>query len=536
MYSLQVNTNNFPAPHLCNNKTDNPRCKGWEQFIYAQDKNSPTSSGAGFIQYWLIDYSPMVTNSVGNLVPQVACPFPVATADECGTTGVVDGSWCPSINPKAAYSDCVANATKDVQLPTEPASSLNKFKVTGSAPGGSRSVDQLEVEVVEAPPGTPLGYYVYGDNPFGTDFANNWTEAEFNVFGDGNSTRAVFNTGSVVAVNDGVISGTSNGPSCGVGSFTAETNNLTPVNTSLQIAATPQPALSFEENLPGNNGDMLTCDGGSSGGDTHMTMFNGTRYDFQASGDFVLVQSPDFTVQTRQRAGPPPYHDTAMNKAVATQMGKTRVEIYVQPTQLFIDGEEMELADSSTMILPTGVQVSRSGDIYDITSESGNEVRATLRSAWIDTSVGLGTTGAGKVSGLLGSPGGTPDQLVAATGAVFSKSEALASLNDMYNIYGQSWRVAAGKSLFTVAPVIPAGSAGKLLFAPAGAATAAGENPTQTIYASNLAPADSAHAVSVCKAAGVTNKDLLDDCVLDVTVLKDDSAADAYKTAPVATR
>jgi hypothetical protein len=196
----------------------------------------------------------------------------------------------------------------------------------------------------------------------------------------------------------------------------------------------------------------------------------------------------------------------------------------------------MELADSSTMILPTGVQVSRSGDIYDITSESGNEVRATLRSAWIDTSVGLGTTGAGKVSGLLGSPGGTPDQLVAATGAVFSKSEALASLNDMYNIYGQSWRVAAGKSLFTVAPVIPAGSAGKLLFAPAGAATAAGENPTQTIYASNLAPADSAHAVSVCKAAGVTNKDLLDDCVLDVTVLKDDSAADAYKTAPVATR
>jgi hypothetical protein len=57
--------------------------------------------------------------------------------------------------------------------------------------------------------------------------------------------------------------------------------------------------------------------------------------------------------------------------------------------------------------------------------------------------------------------------------------------------------------------------------APAGA-------PAKPLIARDLSAAEKAHAEQVCKAAGVTNEALLDDCVLDTTVLKDDDAVKIF--------
>jgi hypothetical protein len=114
-----------------------------------------------------------------------------------------------------------------------------------------------------------------------------------------------------------------------------------------------------------------------------LTTFDGLYYDFQASGDFVLAQGgSDFVVQTRQASGAPTWPNAAVNKAVATQMGKTRVAVYIEPTRLVVDGVANELADSKTILLPTGVQISRHGNLYVISSENGDSVRATR--SWRD--------------------------------------------------------------------------------------------------------------------------------------------------------
>src|SRR5208337_2790706 len=112
--------------------------------------------------------------------------------------------------------------------------------------------------------------------------------------------------------------------------------------------------------FPAAPGAPATCADATSVGDTHLTTFDGLYYDFQASGDFVLAQDgPEFVVQARQASGAPTWPNASVNKAVATQMGKTRVALYIEPTRLVIDGAANNLADGKSIELPTGVQVTR---------------------------------------------------------------------------------------------------------------------------------------------------------------------------------
>ena len=192
-------------------------------------------------------------------------------------------------------------------------------------------------------------------------------------------------------VRVGVDNGTTAPPDCDDVSFTGETNNLTLVNSPPTALPGTLPALVFSESFPAAPGAPATCADATSIGDTHLTTFDGLYYDFQASGEFLLAQDgPEFVVQTRQASGAPTWPNAAVNKAVAVRMGRTRVALYIEPTRLIVDGTANNLADGKTVLLPSGVQISRSGNLYVIWSESGNVVRATLNSTWIDVTVGLG--------------------------------------------------------------------------------------------------------------------------------------------------
>jgi hypothetical protein len=479
-YSLQLNTefitDTTAAP--CNLSPTPASCQEWEQFVY-------DTSGSGFIQYWLITYGPAGTS----------CPSSPAGLP----------AWSPFQFTSTGDVYCVVNAVNGAPAPIEPISSLSEMKVTATAPGVHSADDSVAITV-----GSTV-YSAPGDNRF-PDLATLWQYAEYNVFGDGGGDQAVFNSGSTIVVRAEVASGTTSGPLCAAEGFTGETNNLTLVNTPPAASEGALPALVFSESNPGPGGAPATCADATSLGDTHLTTFDGLYYDFQASGDFVLARNgSDFEVQTRQASGAPTWPNAAVNKAVAMRMGKTRVAIYIEPTRLIIDDKSTDLADGKSVLLPTGVQVSRHGDLYLVSSETGNSVSATLNSTWIDVTVGLGRAPLTETRGLLGNPKGNSRELATSNGVVL---RAPVSFIDLYHTYADSWRVQPNESLFTLETTIRPGI------------------PDKPFFASDLDPQASARALTACKAAGITAKELLESCTLDTAVLNDKKAVNVFIHTP----
>jgi hypothetical protein len=121
--------------------------------------------------------------------------------------------------------------------------------------------------------------------------------------------------------------------------------------------------------------------------------------------------------------------------------------------------------------------------------------------------VGLGFSPRPQVQGLLGNPLGNALQLITSNGVVLTTPVLF---QDLYHTYAESWRVLPKESLFTEE-------------------TRVGFSiPTKPFYAGNLSLKQAAHALAVCKAAGIKNRDLLDSCVLDTTVLNDKTAIKVF--------
>jgi hypothetical protein len=284
----------------------------------------------------------------------------------------------------------------------------------------------------------------------------------------------------------------------------------------------PLPALVFSESYPPLAGAAATCADATSVGDTHLTTLNGLLYDFQASGDFVLVKAdPDFVVQTRQVSGAPSWPNASTNAAVATQMGKTRVAICLAPAPLNIDGKTTDLGDGQSLSLPDGVDVSRRGNVYVIRGESGDTVSVVLndngKNKWINVSVGLGHSPPTKVSGLLANANGNVNEIETRDGIVLTNPF---SFEDLYHRYADSWRVPLNESLLSVC----------------GERGIESGIPTKIFYANDLDPAVYERTRAVCKAAGVEAGPLLDACTLDVAVIGSDTAAQVFvgTRAPIA--
>jgi hypothetical protein len=485
-YSLQLNTDFFPTS-TCSG-SPNANCRGWEQFVYE-------SSGTGFLQYWLIQYGPTGT----------MCPVPRST--HCDGSHVFTDGWCPitlGTSPNPVY--CVVNAAAAVSAPATPATSLGQLRVSGAAAGvGGAANDAMTVTVG----GT--AHSATGNNYF-PDLGSQWREAEFNVFGDCCGHQAVFNSGANAVVRIEVDSGTNVGPGCDLRTFTAESTNLTLQNVPPTASSGTLPALVFGQSNPALPGGAADCSDALSLGDTHLTTFSGLHYDFQATGDFLLAEAgPGFVVQTRQASGAPTWPNAAVNRAVATRMGKTTIALCLAPTRLLIDGTRRSLADRKWISLPDDITLSRAGDLYVIRRANGDSVHARLNHGaqpqydWIDVSVNLGDRSKiANVRGLLGNPDGNRNLLAMSDGTVLREP---ISFEDLYQRYGKSWRVPPGGSLLCKDSKIEAG------------------DPRQPFYASALTQAQQERGKEICAKAGVKQPTALADCILDVTVLGTPRAA-----------
>jgi hypothetical protein len=249
--------------------------------------------------------------------------------------------------------------------------------------------------------------------------------------------------------------------------------------------------------------------GGLSWGDTHLVTFDGVQVDFQAAGEFVLIRSEsgDLEVQVRQQ----PAHGSktvSLNTAAAANIAGDHVSIDgAQDEPLRINGETSTVS-SEGVDLPNGGHVAFDGVFYMLTWPDGSAITVPVwnyEPRWLDVRVALADTRAGTVEGLLGDSDGDPaNDLTTADGKALRTDDV--SFEDLYRMWGDSWRLKASDSLFDYTN---------------GQSTESftdREFPDEVVTFDSLDAGERAEATRVCREAGVTQAVLLRACVLDVAV------------------
>lgn len=184
-FSLQLNSNFFESSRC---SSGGPSCRAWQQIVYSSDQGAAEMNqaeigkgGLLYFQYWLL----------------------------------YDDAPCPSGTKTVAQGGCVVNSADQVPVPAQSAASLGEMHLTGSAGDTDQAILRIGKTLYSVTaPGSNVG------------LASGWTEAEFNIFGNGSAGQASFNSGASVDVKL-TVQGFSGGTlACKRGGTTKETNNL----------------------------------------------------------------------------------------------------------------------------------------------------------------------------------------------------------------------------------------------------------------------------------------------------------------------
>jgi hypothetical protein len=191
-YSLQLNSSYYVSP-VCQSAQDPTNCRAWMQFAYS-------NPGGAFMEVWLIDYG-------------FTCP----------------SGWGQYVN------DCVLNSNQ-VNVPTQTLAELADIQVKGSAVANGNDTVKLT---------TSNNAYAVTMADSVVDLAQGWNTAEYNIFGDGGGSEAVFNAGTTIDIRVQLKDGSTSAPICENDGFTLETNNLG-LNKCKAMGG-KKPSISFSE-------------------------------------------------------------------------------------------------------------------------------------------------------------------------------------------------------------------------------------------------------------------------------------------------
>ena len=242
-------------------------------------------------------------------------------------------------------------------------------------------------------------------------------------------------------------------------------------------------------------------------GEPHATMPSGFHFDFQAVGEFLVARSPDgkYIIQARQQ----PFLEGAavtINTALAANVNGDRIGVYInEPSFLLLNNSPLNELEVSKQ-LPHGGFLERHGGIVLIRWPGDGGILSITRVAdSLNYSFQPGSNPALNFTGLLGNANGAPDKIAARDGSLLSYSDP-EFVHKLYKQVGNSWRIKQSESLFHYWPGESTVKFTDLNF------------PPKYISVASLASTERANAESICRAVGVRDKLLLDDCVFDVAI------------------
>ena len=267
-------------------------------------------------------------------------------------------------------------------------------------------------------------------------------------------------------------------------------------------------------------------DGAASYGEPHELTFSGAGYAFQAAGEFTLVKSTtdDLDIQVREQPFPGAGDVAARHgggdarrqhcrRACRGHLGRPAAlgrppRRHLRQTRPGRRREDLGTgADSATVTWPDGTAVSVfSGNTIAI----AHETVTCNSSEAINLTITVPPSRFGHLEGLLGDPGAPAGELAGGNGTAYSMDElaepweSVHNFDVLYHQFAQSWRVSQQGSLF---------------YYPKGTSTASFTDlafPSRALTVASLTPTSVAAAERLCKVEGITNRDLLADCVYDV--------------------
>ncbi len=192
-------------------------------------------------------------------------------------------------------------------------------------------------------------------------------------------------------------------------------------------------------------------------GDPHIVTLDGLGYDFQAVGEFTLIEGSDpsdpFEIQVR--TAPTPGSDlVSVNTAMATVVDGHRVSIDAfAPEKLLVDGVPTTIDPADGPLNLGAGQIYFDGEAYTIVYASGEQAKVGVYDGFINVCVFLADGHA--VQGLMGNADGDTSNDLAIRGSDGIARDVLTQPVDfdiLYSDFADSWRVTDASSLFDYPP------------------------------------------------------------------------------------
>jgi hypothetical protein len=383
------------------------------------------------------------------------------------------------------------NSASSTVSPKPPLAELSELKLSGVVSGGT--------DIVMLATANGDVQALAQDSTL--NLAQGWTGSEFNLVGDCCGAGAYFlNPATSLTVRLTALNGTTNPPTYTMffSGATGEFNNLT-LGSAPSVVGGTSPAIVFQESGGGSRPDGVIL------GDPHLNNIYGVHYDFQGTGDFLMLRAdPDLEVQARLAPWVDPR--ASVTTALGVRMGETHVAVCLNGLE--VNGVPTSVDDGKQLKLDDGVVVTRQNNTYVISRITGDQVQAKLQGRWMDITTKLGAAHPLRVGGLLG--GDSDLRLLMQDGSALTQPISW----NTWKSYGDSWRVADADSLLCHGSAVPPGF------------------PEKRVTFEDLSGPEREHASAVCERAKVPHGPLFYDCVLDVALTKQDSAANAFANHP----
>ena len=298
---------------------------------------------------------------------------------------------------------------------------------------------------------------------------------------------------------------------------------MRPAGTELRPRIGQRPWLRRGSGGTGSGPDAPPCSTGCAAttGDPHLTTVDHHRYDFQAAGEFVLLRSPDDSIEIQGRQEPWAGSDhLSINTAIAARLGGHRISISIDGNLLDLRVDGVLTKVGQTIDLGSGARIVPYSLGYEIDFPDGTKAWVLAVGQWgiglqVRPSASLATSAVGLLgpvaAGGLGVPA-MPD------GSVLPAApDKHSGYVELYQTFADAWRVTAASSLFDYAP---------------GASTATFTNtafPSETtlVTLADLPAASLTAAQQACIA--ISDPALHDQCVFDVGTTGQAGFSSAYQ-------